>query len=89
MDTLEAEVVLQCLTAGWRAGRCYQRPLQEVSVPPDLGTALYLAWAVQMEAWSITFSASWLCWGDQVQCPSCLFVVLLHLCVRNALFLFG
>lgn len=39
MDTLEAEVVLQCLAAGWRAGKCYQQPLQDVSAPSDPGTA--------------------------------------------------
>lgn len=83
MDTLEAEVVLQLLTAGWRAGRCYQQHLQDFSAPPDPSTALCLAWAVQRSG--LSPSGQWLCSGDLVQCPSCLLVVLLHCCVRNAL----
>lgn len=68
--------VLQHLTAGWRACRCYQQPLQDVSTPADPGTALCLAWIVQMEVQSVTFSASWLYRGV-AQLTVCSFATLL------------
>lgn len=43
MIILEAEVVLQCLTADWRAGECYHQPLQVVCVLSDLSSSLCLA----------------------------------------------
>lgn len=73
MATLEAEVFLQHLTAGWRTGRCYPQPLQDISAT--------LAWAVQMEVQSITFSASSGVLGRSGTESQCLFVVLLHACL--------
>lgn len=85
MDIFETDVVPQLLTACWRAGRCYQQPLHDVSEPPAPDTAFYQIWAVQMYHPQGIFFVL----GRPGTVSHYLFVILLHPWVRSALFSFS